>query len=114
MVHKKFLPYSKPLADLIKTGYAPTNDVNVFIGMKAWNKGKIFALSYPQRTLVLPAWQNPSDYYWPVKECSILILDTGYAEPDYLYDLAACLYENEATIVRLIDTDFKLINYHKE
>jgi hypothetical protein len=114
MLRKKFLPYSKPLADLIKSGFAPSNDVNVFLGQNAWAKGKKFAVSYPERTLVLPPWENPSDFYWPVKECDVLVCDTGYAELDYLHDLALCLYESAASIVRMISPDFKITIYHKE
>jgi len=114
MLRKKFLPYSKPLSDLMKSGHAPNNDVNVFIGHHAWKSGQKFSLVYPTRTLALPPWRNPSDYYWPVKECDILVLDTGYAENDYLHDLTVCLYESGANIVRMICPDFKLSIYHKE
>lgn len=108
------LPFSKPLSDLIDSGVAPSNDVNVFIGMHALKKSEAFAVSYPQRTIALPPWHNPLGYYWPVSECSILVIDTGYAEPDYLNDLAASLYEADATIVRMITPDFELKIYHKE
>lgn len=114
MLRKKFLPYSKPLHDLIESGSVPSNDVNVFIGNRALDKARKFAFSYPERTLALPPWDNPSDYEWPVKECDVLVFDLGYAEPDYLHDLAFCLYESEARIVRMVSSDSKLITYHKE
>ena len=114
MLLKKFLPYSKPLSDLIKSGSAPSNDVNLFIGNHAWKKGASFSVMYPQRTLIIPPWNNPSNYYWPVFQCNILIFDTGYAEDDYLEDLIICLYENDASKVRMISPDFTLTVYHKE
>lgn len=114
MQRKKNVPYSKPLAELIKSGFAPNNDVNIFIGNDAWRKAGVFSISYPERTLALPPWHNPFHYYWPVRECSIIVCDTGYAEPDYLYDLAECLYEHGADKVHLITPDYKFITYHKE
>lgn len=114
MLRKKYLPYSKPLSDLLERGLTPSNDVNVFIGTDALRKGKSFSISYPERTLALPAWKDPRHYYWPVNECSILIFDTGYADEDYLDDLVFHLFKNEATVVRGITPDFKLNIYHKE
>ncbi len=114
MLKKKLLPYSQPLYRLIESGHAPSNDVNVFIGNRAVDKGAKFAFSHPERTLALPPWHDPSGYDWPVKECDILVFDLGYAEPDYLHDLAFCLYESEARIVRMISPYSKLTVYHKE
>lgn len=114
MLRKKNLPYSKPLRDLIASGYAPSNDVNIFLGQYAWRNGKSFAIFHPDRTIILPPWENPNDFYWPVRECDVLVFDTGYAESDYLHDLAFCLYESEACAVRMICPDFKLTVYHKE
>jgi len=114
MSRKKLLPYSGLLHKLMKKGLAPINDIYVFIGQDAWKKGKKFYSYYPERTLTLPPWYNPSDYYWPVKECDILVFDTGYANDDYLHDLAICLYEHESTIVRMISPDYDLTIYHKE
>lgn len=114
MLRKKFLPYSKPLCALVKTGCLPINDVLLFIGNKAWDKAKSFSISYPNRTLALPPWHSPGEYYWPIKGCSLLVFDTGYAEQDYLNELAVCLYENYASKVRMISPDFELNVYHKE
>lgn len=113
MFQKKFLPYSWPLTQLLKSGFAPSNDVNVFIGMDALRKGKVFSISYPERTLVLPPWHDPEIYHWPIVDCDMLIKDTGYADDDYLNDMAYCLYQNGANIVRLITPDFKFIVFNK-
>lgn len=114
MLYKKSLPFSKPLTELIAKGYAPTNDVMIFIGNKAWRKGKSFSLSYPERTLALPPWHDPRDYHWPVQECDILIIDTGYPEIDYVNDLVSELYDADASIVRMITHENILKIYNKE
>ena len=110
----KLPPYAKPLHELISNNEVPNNDVNIFIGTKSWNKGRPFAATYPTRTCVLPAWHSAFSYYWPVNNCDILVCDTGYADPDYLLELAQCLYEHGANIVRVISPEYKLYIYHKD
>jgi hypothetical protein len=111
---RKLPPYGKPLGELIKSGSKPTNSVNLFIGPNAWKKGESFSISYPLRTLILPAWHSPFIYYWPVKECDILIFDTGYSEKDYVDEVVDALYQDEADIIRFIDSEKNLIVYHKD
>lgn len=108
---KKTAPYGKPLQDLINKGMKPNNSVNLFVGRKAWVKGKAFSISYPDRTLILPAFECPSVYSWPVNDCDILIIDTGYCEMDYLNDLAFYLYEHGAKIVRCVLPDYEIISF---
>lgn len=95
----KLPPYSKNLYELIKKGGRPPSYVTLYIGLDAWNKGKYFSNEYPDRILVLPAWECPSIYFWPVKGCDVLIYDTGYADEDYVNDLTASLFIYEANIV---------------
>lgn len=111
---KRIPPFGKPLAQLIEDGFRPNNSINLFIGMNAWQKGQNFSKSYPTRTLILPPWHSSLSYYWPVKDCDILIFDTGYAENKYVNELAAALYQHEAEIVRFIDPYDNFIVYHKE
>ena len=111
---RKLPPYGKPLADLIASGNRPSNSINLFIGTKAWDKGKAFSISYPTRTLILPAWLSAITYYWPVKACDILIHDTSYSDPEYVDELVYALYQHDADIVRFINDEKKLITYHKE
>lgn len=111
---KKIPPYGKPLDELIRSGLRPTNSINLFIGTHAWEKGKSFSLSYPTRTLALPAWQSPHNYSWPVQGCDILIHDTSYANEDYVRELAYALYQHEADIVRFINSEKSIITYHKD
>ncbi len=110
----KLPPFGKPLADLQAQGVAPKDSVNIFIGNKAWKKGENFSISYPTRTLIIPPWQSPSIYRWPVRDCDILIVDTGYAEPEYITTLAIELYKADAEIVRCITPSFKIVVYLKE
>lgn len=111
---KKLPPYGRPLADLIKKGFRPNNDINLFIGNKAWQKGNSFSITCPTRTLVLPPWLSPFDYHWPVKQCGILLFDTGYADKTYLEDLIYCLFKNEAASIYLVFPQFSSIFYKKD
>jgi len=110
---KKIPPYGKPLFDLLSSGSRPKNDINLFIGYKAWEKGKAFSISYPCRTLTLPPWCNPVVYCWPVQDCDVLIFDTGYAEERYLTDLSGALFEDGASKIRCVNTDFEIFNIDK-
>ncbi len=110
----KLPPYGKPLHLLITSGYRPAGSINLFIGNHAWEYGCGFAVSYPTRTLILPAWIGADSYSWPVFGCDILIHDTGYADTDYVSELVTALYQNDADIVRFINSARQLIVYHKE
>ena len=111
---KKLPPYGKRLYDLQCQNQHPSNSINLFIGNHAWQKGEAFSRMYPARTLILPPWFSPNEYHWPVNQCDILIFDTGYAEEEYLDELAICLYQSGANIIRYIAPDFSLTIYHKE
>lgn len=95
----KLPPYSKNLYFLMKKGMFPKSYISLYIGLSAWEKGNYFSKEYPDRTLILPAWEEPTDYFWPVKKCDVLIIDTGYAEKKYVHDLTACLFAYNANIV---------------
>lgn len=111
---KKLPPYGKPLFELQKNSCRPKDSIYLFIGNKAWQKGESFSISIPERLLILPPWNDPNEYHWPVKECDVLIFDTGYAEVSYIDDLAFNLYQHNAQIVRSVSPDFILTVYHKE
>lgn len=110
---RKLPPYGKPLHDLLQSGSHPKNDINLFIGHKAWKKGEAFSISYPTRTLIIPPWNNPGNYFWPVQNCDVLIIDTGYAEKQYLSNLAGVLFEHGASVVRGITPDFEIFKFSK-
>jgi hypothetical protein len=110
----KLPPYAKPLKDLIDSRLRPNNDVYVFIGKDAWTKGKSFSISYPERTIAIPPWQSPESFIWAVKQCDILIVDTGFADASYIHELVYCLYENGANNVRLVTPDFSIVLFKKD
>ena len=113
-MHKKIPPFGKKLADLQAEGLRPFGSIFLIIGITAWQHGKAKAISYPLRTLILPAYECPFSYFWPVKECDVLILDYGYPELDYIDELAYALYEYKAEIVRYLSPDEKLTVFYKE
>jgi hypothetical protein len=110
----KLPPYSKYLYDLQLKNQCPTNSVYLYIGKNAWNKASSFIKCAPDRTIALPAWHSAFSYYWPVQECDMLIWDTSFAEEDYIQELAECLYEYRANIVRYMSSDFIMSVYYKE
>jgi hypothetical protein len=111
---QKVPPYGKPLFSLQQKNLKPNNSVYIWLGNDAWQKGRNFSISMPTRTLIIPPWECPSFYHWPVKQCDILIFDTGYAELEYVEDLVICLYKAKADIVRFISPSNELTVYHKE
>jgi hypothetical protein len=96
----KIPPYGKALYALQKSKVIKHHIVIVWIGLNAWKKAEKFFLKHPSGTLALPAWESPDKYFWPVKNCDVLIEDTGYAEDDYVDDLIYELYKCGAVIVQ--------------
>jgi len=114
-MHKKFPPYSLPLVELIKNGSRPSNSVYLYIGKNAWKEGADSSLVRPTRTLVLPPLHIPSNYNWPVNQCDILIINTGNCDREYIEHLSFVLFENNADVVRCINTDGSYFaTYQKE
>lgn len=107
-------PYGAPLKKLIDSGKRPFNTISVWIGAKAWHKGQNFSQSYPLRTLVIPPWQSPYSYIYPVLQCETIIYDTGYAEDDYVDELAFCLFRDGATKVLFVSPEYKIHLYKKD
>jgi hypothetical protein len=115
MLNGKIPPYAKPLLTLQRSGHRPSNDIYLFIGPFAWHKGTIFSNAYPERVMILPAWQDPEEYFWPVRECGVLLFDTGWALDDYIDDVVACLFRDKAKKVFFIPKELgPLIIFNKE
>lgn len=102
----KLPPFGKPLYELITANQRPTNSIYLFIGKNAWNAGKASSFSRSERTLVLPPFDSPILYDWPVNECDVLIYDSGDCEERYIEDIVFHLLESQAEIVRCIAPDF--------
>lgn len=111
---KKIPPYGKALFNLQQQGLKPQKTIFLWIGNNAWAKARDTADLRYDRTLLLPAWVCPTGFIWPVKGARVLIVDTGYAEPEYLNDLVFCLYQNGAEIIFCNTPDANLIVFHKE
>ena len=113
-MQQKIPPFGKSLFALQQKHLKPISSVYLWIGDKAWQKGKAFSPSRPVTNLILPPWECPTTYLWPVKDCDVLILETSFADLEYVEDLVYCLYSAGAEIVRLIKVNDQLIVYHKE
>jgi hypothetical protein len=112
--NKKVPPFGHRLSKLLASGFRPQNDVLVFAGLRAWYKAKSFSISYPERVLCIPPWADPEQFYWPVQQCSVLVIDTLACELEYIDQIAGCVFREEAQIVRSISQNFQLTTYHKE
>lgn len=121
---KKLPPYGRPLADLIEKGKKPENDIFLFIGKNAWDKARDYENSsfYP---LALPFSYYPDQYWWPVKNCNVLIVDTDYSvnENDknrqlHFDKISISLFKSGAALVRALYYDcaygHQFINYKKD
>lgn len=107
-------PYGKALYALQKSGQYPKNSINVWAGAFAWRKAQLFTASCPARTLILPPWENPENYYWPVNKCDVLINNTSPCEDDYIEDLVYELYKGGAEIVRYLSPCLELTVFHQQ
>lgn len=110
----KLPPYGKPLHDLIQSNQRPQNSIYLFIGKNSWHNGRYSSLSRPDRTLILPPFDLPLIYDWPVKECDILIYDSGGCSKEYIEGIAFYLLESQAEIVRCIAPDFSYYGTFKK
>jgi len=94
----KILPFGAELSFLIKNGYKPSSPINIYIGFKSWQEGKENYIISPLATLVLPPWECPFEYFWPVKKCHVIVNDYG-ASQDYLDDVFFSLIEHEVSLI---------------
>jgi len=110
----KLPPYGKPLRDLLQSGQLPSNDVYIYIGDKAWDKGKMSSYSRPSRTLILPPNQSPLAYEWPVSSCDILLIETSQLDTEYIENFVQILFDHNANKVILISTNMLTTIYKKD
>jgi len=102
----KLPPFGKYLENIKEI--ACINSIYLFIGPNSFTKAKDWFNQRPG-TICLPPYDCPSLYRWPVKDCDILIIDTGFCESDYLNDIAYFLYLYGAVKVRCLLSDNKLL-----
>lgn len=111
---QKLPPYGKNLFQLQQQGLKPNYTIFIWIGNNAWSMARHTIDIRPDRTLLIPPWECPTGFMWPVNGCRVLIVDTGWAEDAYLNDLTYCLYQGGAGIVFCNTPDSDLIIFHKE
>lgn len=92
---RKNPPYAKRVSQSIQEGYS--NCLYMFIGYDAWERARNFTMSRP--TLLLPPYEDPSLYKWPVEGYEVLVLEREAFDDEFLNDLAYWLYEDCATKV---------------
>lgn len=110
----KIPPFSNHLKDFLQSGQIPDNNVFMYIGIYAWDKGKSSSICRPSRTIVLPPSHSPLSYEWPVEKCDILIIETSQQTQQYIEDIVQTLFFYEANKVSLISYDFYLTTYKKD
>jgi hypothetical protein len=110
----KIPPFGKPLRDLIASGGKHDNDIYLFIGQKAWDRGKSSSISRPTRTLILPPGDSPLIYHWPVNGCDILLIETSPVDTDYIEHFVNTLFSYGSNIVRLMSNNLSLTIHKKD
>jgi hypothetical protein len=110
----KIPPYGKPLKALLEAGQIPGNDVYLYIGSHAWEKGLLSAITKPDRTLVLPPNHLPEQYEWPVNGCDILIIESSSLERSLVEDIVYVLFISGAKQVISISPDLQSNFYEKD
>lgn len=105
-------PFGYVLLEWQKQGVRPQDSVYVMSGYSAiaratdWQRRR-------QGTLCAPPYEDPGNFFWPVKSCDVLVFDRGFSDPEYLNDLAYYLYKYQASKVRCVTSDFDLIVFDK-
>ena len=110
----KVPPYGKPLRGLIDSGTRPKNNVYLYLGKLAWDRGKNSSFCRQSRTLALPPEKSPLLYDWPVNGCDILMIETSPLDTEYVENIAGIMFGNGAKSVSLISIDLLLTIYKKE
>ncbi len=106
---KKLPPYGYIFQqNLLSTGIPPY--VYIFIGNNAWR----LAGKWQPFAMVLPPWLSPNGFIWPVKGCKVAIFDTGYAEEDYVRELAGELYKGQAESVMALSPNYSITVFKKD
>lgn len=109
---KPLPPHAKEAAFLFSWGVQPRNDIFIFAGLNAWQKAKAFEDT--QVVLCLPLSTDPSIYFWPVHNCSILLFDTGGLNVSDVERISYYLLCANATIVRVVLVNNSLVIYRRD
>lgn len=104
-------PYGKEAFFLLNMGVKPRNDIFLYAGEYAWRKAKIW--EDKQVLLCLPLGANPANYFWPVNDCPILLIDTGKLSLFDIEEIAYYLLTFNAEIVRALPQDKPMVIYRR-
>lgn len=110
----KIPPYGKSLKELLESGQFPNNSIYLYIGDKAWDRGKLSSISRTSRTLILPPKDHPLIYDWPVCGCDILIIETSPQNETFIQELVSILFAFDADKVTFISHNFYPTYYKKD
>ena len=105
---KKLPPFGKQLKSKMRSGYQPTNGVNIYT---SWNMGHNY-----HHGVTFPPDADPNEYDWSfLAGQEITLTNTGrYAEYEKLKQLAVLLVKSGIKSVGLIDLDHPLQWYVPE
>lgn len=78
---KQAAPYSRKLKS--------QDLVFLFFGLGAWER----AAKSPTDSLVLPAFRDPFDFQWPVKNRRVILIDCGKSPTVYKARIGSCIAE---------------------
>jgi hypothetical protein len=104
-------PYGKEAFFLLSMGVKPRNDIFVYVGEKAWQKANVW--EDKQVLLCLPLGENPANYFWPVSDCPILLIDTGKLSLFDIEEIAYYLLMFNAEIVRALPVNKPMVIYRR-
>jgi hypothetical protein len=96
-------PYGKILKSYQDANVKLHYPLTIFTGKEAFNRAKKL-ISY-EVCLCLPFESLPENYHWPVKDLSIIIIDTGSTDLSILECLAICLIQQGEGKIVVIQSD---------
>lgn len=99
---KQLPPYGKKLMRRMRSGYRPTNGINIYT---SWNMGRLIP-----HGITFPPEASPNDFDWTfIAGQEISLINTeGYAAYETLKQLAVLLVQSGVKCVGLIDAEHHL------
>lgn len=101
----KIPPYGKALFKAQQQGLRPKDNIFVIAGSCAWQYGKGFQFNFPDRVLIIPPWIDPVTYFWPVRDCFVLIVEAAFTYSDYVDSIASALFRDNASRVDFFSSE---------
>ena len=86
----------------------PFHAAIIFIGKVAIERAEQFQAILPY-TLCLPYPDSPSNYFWPLDNCDVYLVDTGQSKDSFIQYCALTFFGYGANVVRYISAKRVLI-----